>query len=80
MAALNSAAEGHYRISVLGWQVREQVAGRVPTDEPPANVRREFVADAYGRVLADLHALPSASPYLKAVEGFRAEALASIPG
>ena len=79
LAALKSTAEAHYRISVLGWAVREQSAGRSPGDDPqpPAELRRRYWAVAYDQLLRDLQE-HSHSCYVKPLEILKADALASV--
>ena len=79
LAVMRSAAEAHYRISVLEWAARERAAGRPPGDDlqPPPALRRQFWAAAYDHLLRDVQCL-SHSGYSKALEVFRAEALAGV--
>ena len=79
LAALKSAAEAHYRISVLEWTVLERAAGRSPGDhpQPPPELRRKYWVAAYDQLLRDLQE-HSQSCYVKPLELLKEDALAHV--
>jgi hypothetical protein len=79
LAALKSAAEAHYRISVLGWALREQAAARSEGDDhqPPPALRRQYWTLAYDRILDDLKGGGRENGYAPSLEILKAEVLAA---
>ena len=79
LAALKSVAEAHYRISVLEWALREQMAARPRSDTPPAPLRRQFWNAAYEPILRDVKGHVPESGYVKPLQDLLAAALATNP-
>lgn len=77
LAALKSAAEAHYGLSLLGWTVREQAAGRAPSDAPPPELRRQYLTAAYESIIRDIKNEVRESGYVKPLEKLLADALAA---
>ncbi|HZL16105.1 MAG TPA: hypothetical protein VFG23_00035 [Polyangia bacterium] len=76
LAALKSAAEAHYRISVLEWSLGEQMAARPRSDKPPAKLRRQYWTAAYESIIHDIKNEVRDSGYVKPLEKLLGDVLA----